>query len=176
MDKKPFEAQYKEISDDAIVKMLGQINEYQPLAKEAIVKEAIARNIIENSTGEEISSVIQKENVIRLFDQIKNIKGLSINEINSELIYGGKFVVFQSCFSIIVMSFKRESDIYFIKAGESTIKYSIIFTLLTLICGWWGFPWGPIWSIKIIYSNLSGGKSVTKEVLSVINFGTEKSD
>ena len=100
---------------------------------------------------------------------IKNIEGLSVNDINRELSNGAKFVVYQYCFSIIVMTFKQGSDIYFIKAGESALKYSIGFTLITLIFGWWGIPWGPIYSIGVLYSNLTGGKDITQEVLSSMN-------
>ena len=101
--------------------------------------------------------------------EIKNIEGLSVNDINRELSRGAKFIVFQYCFSIILMTFKRGSDIYFIKAGESTFKHSIGFTLITLIFGWWGIPWGPIYSIGALFSNLSGGKDVTQDVLNSMN-------
>jgi hypothetical protein len=101
--------------------------------------------------------------------EIKNIEGLSVDDINRELSNGAKFVVFQYCFSILVMTFKRGSDIYFIKAGESTINHSIGFTLITLIFGWWGIPWGPIYSIGALYSNLTGGKDMTQEVLNLMN-------
>jgi len=100
---------------------------------------------------------------------IKNTEGLSASDITNELKNGGKFVVFQYCVSIIVMTFKRGSDIYFIKAGESTVKHSIGFTLITTFFGWWGIPWGPIYSVGALYSNLSGGKDVTQEVLNSLN-------
>ncbi|MCF6352111.1 MAG: hypothetical protein L3J06_03780 [Cyclobacteriaceae bacterium] len=64
------------------------------------------------------------------------------------------------------MTFRKGSDIYFVKAGESTAKHSIDFTLITLIFGWWGVPWGPIYSIGALYSNLTGGEDITQEVLS----------
>lgn len=97
------------------------------------------------------------------------MEGLSIEEINRELSNGAKFVVFQYCFSIIVMTFKRGSDIYFIRAGESSFKHGIGFTLLTFIVGWWGIPWGPIYTIGSIFTNLRGGKNVTQEVLASLN-------
>ena len=100
---------------------------------------------------------------------IKNIEGLSVDDINNELSKGAKFVVFEYCYSIIIMTFKRGSDIYFVKAGESTIKHSIGYTLITLLFGWWGIPWGPIYSIGALYSNLSGGKDVTQEVIDSLN-------
>ena len=101
--------------------------------------------------------------------QIKNLNNLTTDQLNAELRNGGKFVVFQYCFSIIVMTFKQSSDIYFIRAGESTIKHSILFTFITLIFGWWGIPWGPIYSIGALYSNITGGKDVTQEVLNSVN-------
>ena len=101
--------------------------------------------------------------------EIKNIEGLSVDDINRELSNGAKFVVFSYCFSIIVMTYKRGSNIYFIKAGESTLKHGIGFTLITLLFGWWGIPWGPIYSIGALFTNLTGGKNVTQEVLDSIN-------
>lgn len=103
--------------------------------------------------------------------EIKNIEGLTANDINKELSNGAKFVVFQYCVSILIMTFKRGTDIYFIKAGESTTSHSIGYTLLTLTLGWWGFPWGPIYSIGALHTNLTGGKDVTQEVLNSMNAG-----
>ena len=88
--------------------------------------------------------------------QIKNIDDLTVADLNYELSNGGKFVVFQYCISILIMTFKRSSDIYFIRSNESTVKHSISFTLVTLFFGWWGIPWGPIYSIGSLYTNLSG--------------------
>lgn len=101
--------------------------------------------------------------------KIKNIEGMTNNEINFALQNGAKFVVFEYCISIIVMTFRRSSNIHFVKAGESTIKDSIGLTLLTLIFGWWGIPWGPIYTIGAIYKNMTGGKDVTQDVLASLN-------
>ena len=101
--------------------------------------------------------------------QIKNLEGLSSDQISIEISNGAKFVVFQYCVSVVVMTFKRSSDIYFIKAGESTTKHSIGYTLLTSFIGWWGIPWGPIYTIGSLYTNLSGGKDVTTEVVNYMN-------
>lgn len=106
--------------------------------------------------------------------EIKNVEGLTVDDINRELSHGAKFVVFQYCFSIIVMTFKRGSDIYFVKSGESSIKHGIGFTLLTFFLGWWGIPWGPIYSIGALFTNLSGGKDVTKEVLNSLNAANQQ--
>ena len=100
---------------------------------------------------------------------IKGIEGMTNEQINLELLKGGKFVIFSYCFSIIIMTFRRSSDIYFIKQGESTVSKSIGYTLLTLVVGWWGIPWGPIYSIGALFTNLSGGKDITQEILNAGN-------
>lgn len=101
--------------------------------------------------------------------QIKNLEGLTTDDINRELSHGAKFIVFQYCISIIVMTFRRNSDIYFIKAGEPAVVRGLSFTALSLFLGWWGIPWGPIYTIGSLYTNLTGGKDITQEVLNSMN-------
>ena len=104
--------------------------------------------------------------------QIKGIEGMTNEQINEELMRGGKFIVFKYCISIIIMTFNRKSDIHFIKNGESAFPKSIGYTILTFILGWWGFPWGPIYTIGALFTNLGGGQDVTKEILSSIAAST----
>jgi hypothetical protein len=104
--------------------------------------------------------------------KIMNMQGLTAGEINRELQNGAKFVIFQYCISIIILTFKRPSDIYFIRANESVIKHSIGFTILSLLLGWWGIPWGPVYTIGSLHTNLTGGKDVTAEVLRSLNSNT----
>ena len=96
--------------------------------------------------------------------QIKGIENLSEQEIRDELNNGAKFVVYRYCISIVVMTFRRSSDIYFVRSGEKAIVKGLGYTFLTLILGWWGIPWGPIYTIGSLGTNLSGGKDVTGEV------------
>ena len=39
------------------------------------------------------------------------------------------------------------------------------FTLLSLLLGWWGIPWGPIYTIQSLWVNLKGGRDVTQEIM-----------
>ena len=101
--------------------------------------------------------------------KIKNLEGLTTDQINRELDHGAKFVVFQYTISIIVMTFRQSSDVYFVRAGENGAFKGIGFSLITLLFGWWGIPWGPIYSIGSLFNNFRGGKNVTKEILTAIN-------
>jgi len=104
--------------------------------------------------------------------KIRGIEGLTTDQINFELQRGGRFVIFQYAVSVLVMSFRRPSSVHFIRAGENTILKSIGFTLLTLVAGWWGIPWGPIYTIQSLTTNLRGGKDVTKQVVDAMNTPT----
>ncbi len=101
--------------------------------------------------------------------KIQGIEGMSVNEINLELQRGAKFVIFQYCISVIVMTFKRPSNIYFIRLGDNAIVKGIGYTLLSLLFGWWGIPWGPIYTIQSLVRNLGGGKEVTKQVMASLS-------
>lgn len=97
--------------------------------------------------------------------KIRGIEGMKNGELEFEIQRGAKFVLFQYCISIIVMTFRRPSDIYFLRQGESAVTKGLPFTLLSLVAGWWGIPWGPIYTVQCVYNNSSGGKDVTQAVV-----------
>ncbi len=79
--------------------------------------------------------------------KIVGVEGISGSELNMYLQSGGKFVVYQYCISILIMTFRRSSDIFFIRPGESAVTKGLPYTLLSLVLGWWGIPWGPIHTV-----------------------------
>ena len=96
--------------------------------------------------------------------QIKNFSGLTMGQLHDELIAGGKFVTYQYCVSILFMTFRPPTDVYFIRSGQSAAVRSLPFTLITLLFGWWGIPWGPVHTIDTLICNLKGGKDITEFV------------
>jgi len=97
--------------------------------------------------------------------KIHGIEGMKQGELEFEIQRGGKFVLFQYCISVLVLTFRRPSAIYLIRHGESAASKGVRFTLLSLVAGWWGIPWGPIYTIQCIYNNSRGGKDVTQVIL-----------
>lgn len=100
--------------------------------------------------------------------KIIGLDGMTVEDVNKELGNGAKFVVFLYCFSIIILTFKRSSNIYFIKSGENTLKKSLKFTFISLFLGWWGIPWGIIYTIQSLVTNFRGGKDITPQVMSAL--------
>jgi DNA-directed RNA polymerase subunit RPC12/RpoP len=103
---------------------------------------------------------------------IANLKNLSEDELRCKLEQGGRFVVFRFCVSVIVITIMETSDVYYFDKNQSTFWRSLPFTLISIIFGWWGIPWGPIRTFQSIIDNFRGGKDVTNEVLSR-SFGVE---
>ncbi|MCY1073611.1 hypothetical protein [Archangium lansingense] len=95
---------------------------------------------------------------------ILGMEGLSTAQVQDELRRGGRFVVFEYCVSFLTTTMRRSSDVYFIRAGQSTFVLSLGYTLLSLLLGWWGIP-GFIYTPLCLATNLLGGKDVTEMVV-----------
>jgi len=100
--------------------------------------------------------------------KIKNAENLSAEQLQEEVNRGGRFVQYQYAVSFIVATIKPETGVYLIRKGESAVKKSIFFTILSFLFGWWGIPFGPTHTIAAIRTNLRGGKDVTDEVVATI--------
>ena len=98
------------------------------------------------------------------FDLAQITGGMSPSEILFEVQRGGRFVVYQYVFSALIATFRRNSEVIFLRAGESAAAKGLPYTLLSLVVGWWGFPWGFIYTPAAIYKNLQGGSDVTQSV------------
>ena len=96
--------------------------------------------------------------------KIQGAEGMSSDQLRFELQRGARIVCYHYCVSIVVMTFRRSSGAYFIPAGESAVSKGLSWTLLTLAMGWWGIPWGPIFSIQALAVNFQGGKDLTKDI------------
>jgi len=116
-------------------------------------------------------SQIERDTLPVMSARIIGIDRMGPSELNFELQRGGKFVTYYYCISIIVMTFRRGSDIYFIKTGESPVSKGLPWTLISLLLGWWGIPWGPIWTIQSLAVNFRGGKDVTGAVVNALSGG-----
>lgn len=99
---------------------------------------------------------------------IRGIESMSLEELGDELARGGRFVTFPYCISVLIVTFRRSSDVHFVRKGQSTIGLAAPYLAISLVCGWWGLPWGPIWTIGSLLTILTGGKDHTEEMLSAM--------
>lgn len=101
---------------------------------------------------------------------VKGIEGLSMDEIRDELARGAKFVVFSYCISALIMTFRLSSDTHFLRKGEVAFTKGCSFALVSLFFGWWGFPWGLVYTPIALFQTLTGGKDVTQEVMGALEY------
>jgi len=94
----------------------------------------------------------------------QGLGNMSPDRLRFEVQRGAKLVRYQYCFSLLVITFKRWLEVYYIPAGESSVVKGLPWTLLTVVAGWWGIPWGPIFSIQALIINFKGGKDLTLEM------------
>lgn len=97
--------------------------------------------------------------------EIRGIERMNAKEVIEEVERGGKFVIYQTVMSFVVITLKNPTAIHFIKAGQGRVGPGIGYTIQTLLLGWWGIPWGFIYTPMVLITNLCGGKDVTEVVV-----------
>ena len=71
-----------------------------------------------------------------------------------------KVTQFSTCVSAGILTLQWQSRC-FVVGHDSVVLYKIAYTVLALLAGWWGIPWGPIFTVSAIITNLSGGTQRT---------------
>lgn len=63
--------------------------------------------------------------------------------------------------SIIVMSFRHSTRYYFKEAERGkALMAKLLCILCNLTCGWWGIPWGPVWTVKETACNIGDPRTI----------------
>ncbi len=99
---------------------------------------------------------------------IRGIDKLTLSEIEQTLRAGGCFVFYEYCISLFVITLRRPTDIFLLRPDEIGILRGLPYVGLSLCLGWWGIPWGIIYTPLTIFTNLSGGCDVTDEVWALL--------
>lgn len=100
--------------------------------------------------------------------RIQGIEHLTPQQLERDLAEGGRFVFYEYCISLIFISLRRPTSIYYLRPGEIGILRGLPFVFLSLILGWWGIPWGIIYTPLTIITNLAGGRDVTHDVQALL--------
>jgi hypothetical protein len=96
------------------------------------------------------------------------LEGVSREEFDNELANGARFVIYFYTISLIFVTFRRSSRVHFIRAHQSSAMQGLGYTLITLLLGWWGIPWGPIYSFQSLAANCSGGSDITRNIVATL--------
>jgi hypothetical protein len=66
--------------------------------------------------------------------------------------------------SAVLVSFALESRAVLIERPAQRYTGTIPYLLLTLVFGWWGVPWGPIFTAKAVWCLMRGGEEITDSI------------
>jgi hypothetical protein len=102
--------------------------------------------------------------------EVKNFGSTNFADYRREVDRGARFVMYQYAVSILIYTYRVNSPVYFIRGGESGMRNALKYSAISLLAGWWGFPWGPVYTIQSVYNNVRGGIDVTDEVLEHKNY------
>jgi hypothetical protein len=96
--------------------------------------------------------------------KILGIDHLTPEQIDAALAEGGRFVFYEYCISAMFVTFRKPSSIFFLRPGERGVLRGLPYVVMSAVLGWWGLPWGLVYTPVAIFSNLGGGHDVTTRV------------
>lgn len=100
--------------------------------------------------------------------RIKGIENLTPAEVDAVLSGGGRFVFYEYCISLVFLTLRRPSAVVLLWPGELGLLRGLPYVGVSLLLGWWGIPWGIIYTPLTVLTNLSGGRDVTPEVRAML--------
>lgn len=95
-------------------------------------------------------------------------EGMTLGEVEAEVLSGGRFLAFSWTLSVVIMSFRRSSDFRFFRAREMSGTRAFGYGVMTLLLGWWGFPWGLIYTPASLVRNARGGYDQTAPIMGLL--------
>lgn len=106
--------------------------------------------------------------------RIDGINGLTSNDLREEVRRGGRFVFFEYCISFVFLTLRRPSPVFLVRHDEWGWLRGIPYTFASLFLGWWGLPWGLLYTPLIIMTNVVGGCDVTAQTCAYLGLRIEE--
>lgn len=96
-------------------------------------------------------------------------RSLFPEEIRTRVAAGARLVRFEFCLSLIVVTIRQQSGLYLTESWQERYLRGLWYSLIALILGPWGVPWGLIWTPRAVWVNLTGGVDETDAILKCMN-------
>ena len=79
---------------------------------------------------------------------------------------GTRFVTLPYVVSIVIMTSQRNlGGIHEVRTGRWPVGEMVQAALVTVFFGWWGLPFGPLYSLLSCFYLCIGGRDATREIL-----------
>lgn len=90
---------------------------------------------------------------------------MSPEEVAARVAAGARLVRFEFCFSLLFVTVRRQSPVYLTDTWQERYLRGVWYSLVALLLGPWGVPWGLVWTPWAVWVNLTGGVDETDAVL-----------
>lgn len=110
------------------------------------------------------NETIKENPVIRL--KFVSKEPSSLEELHFHIERGARFICYQYCISILfAVTLRRYSPAILVASDSDTEAICRKYNWLSLLFGWWGVPWGPIYTLRSLSLNKMGGIDFTEDIL-----------
>lgn len=93
---------------------------------------------------------------------LSEYRGIPAHIADSE--QDSRLVVYEYCISLLAVSLRRTSRPIRLRSGQRAWIRGLPYVLVSLLFGWWGLPWGLIYTPMAVFANLAGGIDITAQV------------
>ena len=90
-------------------------------------------------------------------------------ELRTRVEAGARCVRFEFCFSLLFVTVRRQSHVYLTHSWQQRYLCGLWYSVLSLLLGPWGIPWGLLWTLWAVWVNTTGGVDCTSEVVAWLN-------
>lgn len=99
---------------------------------------------------------------------VPGIGSMTLGDLELDVLKGGRFVTFAWNVSVVVLSFRNSTKLLYVPSHGKTGGHALGWGVFSLLFGWWGFPWGLIYTPMSLWQNASGGADHTHAVLAAL--------
>lgn len=92
-------------------------------------------------------------------------EGMTLGDVELDVLKGGRFLRFYWNVSVVVLSYRNTTALTYVRSNKSAGATALGWGVFSLAFGWWGFPWGVIYTPMSLWHNTRGGSDHTREVL-----------
>ena len=94
-----------------------------------------------------------------------NVDGLTAADLRDHAGKGWRCVRFVWCVSNVISTVEHESRVHLTENWQDRYLRGLGYSLLSLLLGPWGVPWGLWRTAESVWTNLTGGRDVTEEAI-----------
>jgi hypothetical protein len=102
---------------------------------------------------------------------VQGFDNLTPSQRADALAAGSRLVFYEYCVSLVVLTLRCPTRLHLLRAGDRGVLRGLPYALVSLLLGWWGIPWGLVYTPATVFTNLCGGHDVTEEVRAMLTTG-----